>query len=127
MPMTANPLNKNMCSDFFNVIEPVISKLGSQSWYAYARRVQRQDQSSKISESLCQAKLLLQCYLATTQITVHDLVNLQIGDIIQTDKLKSQDLLLKIEGRNKFAGRIGQFRGKRALKIVRRATANERP
>ena len=50
---------------------------------------------------------------------------LQIGDIIQTDKLSSRDVILQIEGRSKFAGKIGQFRGKRALKIVRHTAPSE--
>ncbi len=110
----------------FNVIEPVISKLGSQNWYGYARRVQREDQSRKILASLSHAKLLLQCYLTETQITINDLVNLQVGDIVQTDKSHTEDLILRIEGKNKFVGKLGQVRGMRALRILRRAQPNER-
>ena len=110
----------------FNVIEPVIAKLGSQSWYGYAGRVQRVDQAENISCSLSRAELLLRCYLAETRITVNDLVHLQVGDIIQTNKSNKDDLILQIEGRNKFAGKIGQFRGSRALRIGRRAAPKER-
>jgi flagellar motor switch protein FliM len=110
----------------FNVIEPVISKLGSQSWYAYAGRVRREDQAENISSLLGRAKLLLQCYLAETRITIDDLAHLQVGDIIQTDKSQEDDLILQIEGRNKFSGKIGQFRGARALRISRRAAQRER-
>jgi flagellar motor switch protein FliM len=110
----------------FNVIEPVIAKLGSQSWYAYTGRVQREDQTENISSLLSRAKLLLKCYLAETRITINDLAHLQVGDIIQTGKSHEDDLILQIEGRNKFAGKIGQFRGSRALRIGRRAAQKER-
>ncbi len=110
----------------FNVIEPVIAKLGSQSWYAYTRRGQREDQSHKISSSLQHARVLLQCYLAETQITISDLVTLQVGDIIRTNKSHEASLILRIEGKNKFAGKIGQSRGMRALKIERPAEPSER-
>lgn len=109
----------------FNVIEPVIAKLGSQSWYAYSRRGQRDDQSHKITSSLHHAKVLLQCFLAETQITISDLVTLQVGDIIRTNKSHEASLILQIEGKNKFSGKIGQSRGMRALRIDRPAAANE--
>ncbi len=110
----------------FNVIEPVISKLGSQSWYAYARKVERADQSENISSSLKHAKLLLRCYLAETSMTMKDLVNLQVGDIIQTGKSQRTDAMLRIEGKKKFSGTIGKFRGQRALKIRRKVALDER-
>lgn len=110
----------------FNVIEPVISKLGSQSWYAYARKVQREDQSEKISSSLKYAKLMLRCYLAETSITIKELVDLRVGDIIQTGKSHLSDVMLCIEGKKRFSGTIGKFRGQRALKIRRKVSLDQR-
>lgn len=110
----------------FNVIEPVISKLGSQSWYAYSRKAQRQDQSGTIAASLKHAGLQFICYLAETHMTVSDLLSLQTGDIIRTGKSCQDELVLRIEGKNKFAGRIGQFRGLRAFRITRRTHPDER-
>ncbi len=110
----------------FNVIEPVISKLATQNWLAYSHRRQREDQSERIGSSLKHAELLVQCYLAETRMTVNDMVNLQVGDIIQTNKLCNTDLLLRVEGRNKFTGQMGQYRGNRAFRITRRAAVDER-
>ena len=110
----------------FNVIEPVISKLGSQSWYAYARKVQREDQSEKISSSLKYAKLMLRCYLAETSITIKELVDLRVGDIIQTGKSHLSDVMLCIEGKKRFPGTVGKFRGQRDLKIRRKVSLDQR-
>ncbi len=110
----------------FNVIEPVIAKLGSQSWYAYARKMKREDQSERISSSLRYAKLSLRCYLAETSMTIKDLVDLQVGDIIQTGKSHRSEVMLRIEGKKRFSGTIGKFRGQRALKICRKVAPDER-
>ncbi len=109
----------------FNVIEPVISKLGSQSWFAYARRVKRQNQAESIAASLKHAKLLVQAYLGEALITVDELLDLQPGDVIQTQKSRTDPLILRIEGQNKFAGTIGQHRGMRAFCVSRRARPDE--
>jgi flagellar motor switch protein FliM len=111
----------------FNVIEPMIARLTSQNWFLYSRRKTREPQGDKLQNALAQARVELQCCLAETEITVHDLLNLQVGDIIQTGKPANHPLLLRVEGRNKFAGVVGQHKGARALKITRRALPDERP
>jgi flagellar motor switch protein FliM len=68
----------------------------------------------------------LQAFLAETTITVSDLLSLQPGDIIPTDKPANAELILQAEGRNKFAGRLGRHKEFRALKISRLAEEEER-
>jgi flagellar motor switch protein FliM len=109
----------------FNVIEPVIGKLASQNWFMYSRRKAPEDQTGKLQQSLKHARLELQTYLAETQITMNDLLNLQPGDIIQTGKPSSRELVMRIEGKNKFAGRIGQHKGVRSFRITREAQPDE--
>ncbi len=109
----------------FNVIEPVIGKLASQNWFMYSRHRQRESRTCDVHQSLKHARLDLSCFLAETQITVNDLLNLQVGDIIQTNKAANKELILRIKGKNKFAGRIGQFKGARAFRITRPAQPDE--
>ena len=68
-------------------------------------------------------------FLARTTINVEELMSLQVGDIITTEKSCDADVLMQVEGRNKFVGRIGQFRGNRAIRITRicRHVADEKP
>lgn len=111
----------------FNVIEPVIGKLAAQSWLVYRKHAHSDDQRKRVEETLDRATVDARVLLATTQITVRDLMGLEVGDIIQTDKLATSDLILQIEGKNKFAGRAGQLRGNRALRITREADPEETP
>jgi flagellar motor switch protein FliM len=110
----------------FNVIEPVMSKLATQGWLAYQRRANVEDRSEDISESLQDAKVDLTVYLGETIMTVQELINLQVGDIIQTVKPAAADLILQVEGKNKFAGRLGRHKDSRALKITRTAEITEK-
>jgi len=95
----------------FNVIEPVIGKLAAQSWLVYQRHAYSNDQRKRVGNTLDRATVDVRVLLATTQITVRDLMGLEVGDIIQTDKLAATDLILQIEQKNKFAGRAGRLRG----------------
>ena len=44
---------------------------------------------------------------------------MQVGDLITTDKDCSQDVLIQVEGRNKFMAQAGQFRGNRAIRVTK--------
>ena len=109
----------------FNVIEPVIGKLGTQSWLAYSRRAISTDQERSVTRNLRHAKVNARAYLGTTSITVREFMSLAPGDIIKLDKTVTEDFVLQVEGRNKFAGKLGRFRGYRSLQITRRAPADE--
>ncbi len=103
----------------FNVIEPVMGKLATQSWLAYQRKASTEQQREKISSQLKTAEIGLRAFLAETTITVNDLLQLQPGDIIPTDKPATTELVLQVEDRSKFAGRLYQCKGGRAIRITR--------
>jgi flagellar motor switch protein FliM len=110
----------------FNVIEPVIHRLISQDWTSYNRQADEEGYFRSLMENLKEARLNLRAHLAETTIKVKDLLNLEPGDIIKTKKEKNQDLILQIEGKSKFAGKIGQYRGNRAFRITRTAVPGEK-
>jgi flagellar motor switch protein FliM len=109
----------------YTVIEPVMGKLLSQDWLVYQRRAGADDQSVNIARSLGVTKVALVAQLAETQITVRDLLGLQPGDVLQTAKPVQSDVIIQVEGRNKFAGRLGRHDDFRAIKITRLAEVEE--
>jgi len=109
----------------FNVIEPVIGKLAAQSWLAYSHSADNADQVRRVTNNLRRADVDLCAYLGQTQMTVVDLLSLAPGDIVKLDKLVSKDFVLQVRGQNKFAGKLGQLRGNKALQITRQASREE--
>ncbi len=110
----------------FNVIEPVMDKLVSQSWQAYGRGRSDDDLRGQLTEKLSRAGLTVSAILAETTITVGDLLNMAPGDVIVTDKPAARPVVLSIEGKKKHLANLGQFKGKRALKIMRPVTHRDR-
>ena len=103
----------------YKTIEPVIEKLSSQSWGTY--RKSRKDTSSrlKVAENLDPARLTISAVLADTTIKLDELMSLQPGDVLITEKPASAPLTMMIEGKRKYIGRVGQYRGNRAFKVDR--------
>lgn len=110
----------------FNVIEPVMNRLTTQDWGSYRKREEQEQYRGSLIENLDEAKLKMRAYLGQTTITVKELLDLQVGDVIKVPKEADRDLILQVEGKSKYAGKIGQFRGNRAFKITRHAKPGER-
>jgi flagellar motor switch protein FliM len=109
----------------FNVIEPVMGKLLSQGWLAYQRRTPADDKSTDIAKGLGATQVNLVAYLAETSITVAELLTLQPGDVLQTTKPVESEIILQVEGRNKFAARLGRHKDNVAIKVTRQAEVEE--
>jgi flagellar motor switch protein FliM len=114
----------SMCVPF-NVIETVLGKLTTQSWFGYKPKEASAAQEERLRRSLSKTTVNLVSFLGATQIKVSDLRGLQEGDIIQLDKRVKRDLLLQIAGHTKWAGKIGHYRGRKALRITRAADGDE--
>jgi len=110
----------------FTVIEPMVEKLAAQSWHSYARGRHDDALQDRLKSKLDRATVATAGVLAETTITVGDLVNMAPGDLIVTDKPATQPAVFTVEGRKKFLGFLGQFKGKRAIKIQRHVTPKDR-
>jgi flagellar motor switch protein FliM len=90
----------------------------------------RQEDSDKFGQRLARelggAKMQLEATLAETSMTLSDLLQLDVGDLILTGKNATDPVVLSVEGRPKFFAHIGQHRGSRALRIARTVTADDR-
>jgi len=103
----------------YNVIEPIMGVLAAQNWFSYQRKGGQEDHLRKLTRNILNARVELRAFLAQTTIRVSDLMALAPGDIITTEKPAGADVLVQIEGKNKFMAQVGQFRGARALRITR--------
>ena len=108
----------NLCIPY-NVIEPVMEVLSSQSWFAASKNQRSKEVEAQISRNLSRAPLHVTGVLAETTITLKELLELSVGDIVVTEKTAATPVVLCVEGERKFLAQIGQFKGSRALKVLR--------
>lgn len=110
----------------FNVIEPIVEKLASQAWRSSQHTKGDATSRHKVEGKLDRAAIDATGLLATTTITVRDLMNMAPGDLVVTEKPASQPAVLSVEGKPKFLAHLGQFKGRRALRIQRPVTPKDR-
>jgi flagellar motor switch protein FliM len=115
----------NLCIPY-NVIEPVMAQLSNQSWFSTGKSQRTKEVQDNLQNSLGRAPVEVQGILATTTITLRDLLQLSPGDLITTERGATQPVMVNIEGERKFLAQIGQFKGQRALRITRAASPHDR-
>jgi flagellar motor switch protein FliM len=103
----------------YNVIEPIMGVLAAQNWFSYQRKGGQEDHLRKLTRNINNAPVQVRAFLAATTISMDDLLSLQVGDLITTDKDCSREVLIQVEGRNKFLGQVGQFRGSKAVRVTK--------
>src|SRR6476659_9258476 len=91
----------------YNVIEPIMGVLAAQNWFSYQKKSGHDDGARKLTKNVQNAPVEMRAFLAQTTISINDLLSLQPGDILTTDKDQSADVLIQVEGRNKFLGQLG--------------------
>lgn len=110
----------------YNVIEPLVEKLSNQTWSMYKRHIRDDQLRSRVEGHLDTATMIVSTILADTNMSVDELRNLEVGDVLLTTKPAKSPLVLKVEGRNKFIGHLGQYKGNRAFKVARRVHPKDR-
>lgn len=126
MRMSSRAGTMNLCIPY-NVIEPVMDDLSSQSWFAVSRSDEDNTSEERISENLDQSGVGVACALANTTITLRELSELSVGDMIVTTHNANSPSVINIEGEAKFLAEVGQHRGNRAVRVIRSIEKGERP
>jgi len=115
----------NLCIPY-NVIEPVMDELAAQSWFRARRDHDSAELGQRLGRNLGRAPVKLSAVLAETTISLRDLANMQVGDLIVTEKPASEPAVLRVEGEPKYLGHVGRFKGARALRVVRAIKPGDR-
>jgi len=115
----------NICIPF-RVIEPVISRFSLHMQFSFQGRNAVAIDREKLTQKLCPATVEVVAYLAETTMRMSEVVALEPGDVIQTEKSASSDVLLCIEGRPKFRAKPGKHKRSKAVLITRKAKPNEK-
>lgn len=106
----------NLCIPF-NTIEPLAGKLSSNTWSNYTQKQADRRQTLNLETGIGSAGVEVVVYLAETKLTAAELTNLEVGDVIMTEKDHHQPLQVCVEGKPKFDAYPGLMKGHKAIRI----------
>lgn len=106
----------NVCIPY-NVVEPVIDKLNTKSWYASAKLKDDEVYKEFIEAAISRAKVPVKAVLGHSSISVNDFINMQKGDIIKLDTKIKDELNVYVGNILKFTALPGSSSDTYAIKI----------
>lgn len=107
----------NLCIPF-NTIERIGSKLTNNSWIGYASSRSTDASQKQLTQMIGQSVTEIVVTLARSSLRTTDLLNLQVGDIVSTEKDISEPLEVEIQGLIKFNAKAGSLKGRKAIEIT---------
>ncbi len=108
----------NMCIPYA-VIEPLMDVLAAQSWFSSGAGKADARHARTIEGQLTRADVEVSAILAQTTITMRELLELTVGDIITTERAVHAPTILCVEDEPKMFASLGNLDGKKALRIDR--------
>lgn len=107
----------NLCIPYLT-IEPIISKLSAQYWYANIRKSISKENFNVIKDRLAPIMVDVIAELGSAEVTMRDIISLRVGDTIKLDNAKvNSDLTLRIGNQKKFTCRPGLVGKRMAIQI----------
>ena len=107
----------NFCIPYIT-IEPIVSKLSAQYWYSSIRRGTTRENFNIIKEKLEDVDVDVVAILGSVEMTMRDVINLKIGDVIKLPNSKlTSDLELRVGTKPKFLYRPGMVGKRLAVQV----------
>ncbi|HYF02725.1 MAG TPA: flagellar motor switch protein FliM [Patescibacteria group bacterium] len=116
----------NLCFPTF-ALEDVLARLNRQQVTSVgvtsAERVK--ENTATMTQQIATTHLPVVAELGKAAITVGELFDLKVGDVIKLSAKINQEVEISIAGRRKLAGRPGTLDGKKAVRVTRQLTDND--
>ncbi|WP_409340967.1 flagellar motor switch protein FliM [Paenibacillus sp. MBLB4367] len=100
------------------VIEPIMPRLSVHHMFVTHKKTKTVEESDALQERVNKAKLSMIAELGHSEISVHEFLNLAVGDVISLDKPVDQGLHIKVGDKLKFIGSPGTVKGKVAVQVT---------
>lgn len=101
----------------FPVLESMLGQLSSQHIFQSKGIINTPEDKQEILSKLSNTYVKVNVILGHTDISVKDLIDLKIGDVLRLDNSVEENLVVKVNGIPKFLGRPGTKKNKIAINI----------
>mgnify|MGYP000860139295 CR=1 FL=1 len=107
----------NLCIPHVTV-QPIAKKLVMKTLYSDSRPDKAKDDHSGFEEQIAGVKLNLHAVFNTTTAKLMDILNLNVGDVIQLEHNISKPVTVQVEHLSKFKGVVGTQNSNYAVRIT---------
>lgn len=99
------------------VLEPIMPRLSVHHWFVSQKKTRAPEEIEMLQVRVNKAALPIVAELGSSSITVNELLNLTVGDVITLNKSVNEGLRIKVGEKLKYYGNPGAVKGKMAVQI----------
>lgn len=99
-------------------LQPIAKQLVMQTWYSDSQRHVQSSNGNEVGRNLSGVYLTLNVVFNETKATVKDILNTEVGDVIQVDHNINAPVTVKVEHIPKFRGFVGMQGSNYAVKVT---------
>ncbi|PLV59379.1 flagellar motor switch protein FliM [Thermotoga sp. KOL6] len=107
----------NVCYPF-SLLEPFLEKLSNRFWMMGRKPERLEERIEELKTASQRIPLTVQAVIGETQLTLREILDLSEGDVIRLNTHYKDDIRIDVEGRPKFKGTPGKYKGKYAVKVT---------
>ncbi|MFP4465485.1 MAG: flagellar motor switch protein FliM [Candidatus Goldiibacteriota bacterium] len=107
----------SMCIPYL-VIEPVLHKLSAKQWFTLTKEEMSEENQDILDNRVKNTWVPMSVNLGKSVLKMADIVGLKKNDIVKLETNAEEDILISVEGKPMFYGRVGAKGKKKAVKIT---------
>ncbi len=108
-------------------LEPILANLSTKFWFDKTCSISNKDQQKNIKNQIKSVKIPVRVILGDTLITVRELLELQVGDVVMLNRKSDEALEVVIGHSQKFYALPGLYNDQVAVKIIGVGVKGEEP
>lgn len=107
----------SMCIPYM-VIEPVLYKLSAKQWFTLSKEEMSEETQNILNDKVKKTWVPVFVNVGATELRMKDVIGLKVGDIVKLDTGVKDELLIRVENRPMFYGKLGIKGKKKAIKVT---------
>ncbi len=96
----------NICIPCYS-LEPIGNKLNAKFFYGSETKTQTEEIVKSLNKKVKLTKMEVSAVLGETYITIKDLLDFRVGDVINLEKRVDDEVDIRVQKRKKFKGKVG--------------------
>lgn len=102
------------------IIEPISEQLSTRHWFSSSFDKSKRNKSDLVADRIRDTYVSLKALLGMTKITVAEFMSLQVGDVIKLEQPAKEEIVLVVEGQEKYLGIVGTKNNRYAVQVTGR-------
>ncbi len=101
-----------------SMMEPFAEKLSARIWFTATGPKATKEDEERLKKNVQETEMTVSAVLGEASSTLGEILMLNVGDVIRLNTHQDDPILIRVNGKDKFRGTPGTYRGHYAVKVT---------